>query len=103
MNNATSNSGSTEREYIFVIDGELDISTRDAIPNLVRNAITSTTVDIELDLSGVEFIDCAGLAGILQARKLAAENGCTVYVAALSPPVSRLFELTGTLAELTAR
>jgi anti-anti-sigma factor len=100
MDNAVSSSAGSSGEFIFVINGELDIATRDAIPILVRDAITSTTVDIGLDLSGVDFIDCAGLAGILQARKLAVEHGCRVHVAAASPAVHRLLQLTDTTAAL---
>ncbi len=103
MDNAVSSGAGKEDELVFVIHGELDISTRDAIPDLVRDAITSTTMEIGLDLSGVDFIDCAGLAGILQARKLAGELGCRVHVAAASPAVQRLLTLTDTTAALVER
>jgi anti-anti-sigma factor len=100
MNNAVSSSAGGSEEFVLVISGDLDIATRDAVPLLVRDAITSTTAEIGLDLSGIDFIDCAGLTGIMRARKLAVEHGCRMHVAAASPAVERLLMLTDTAAAL---
>ena len=80
--------------------GEVDIASRDAVIATVLEAVTPATTVVVLDMSQVEFIDCAGLASILQARRRAAESGCAVQLTALSSSVRRLLELTNTAALL---
>lgn len=96
MSGLASSSAGGSGDFVLVITGELDILTRDDIPHLIRDAITSTAIDIGLDLSRVDFIDCAGLSGVLKARQVAVEHGCRVHVAAASPAVHRLLTLTHT-------
>ncbi len=100
MNDAAPVDAGSGRERTVVITGELDRSTRDQISTLVRDTITPDTVEVGLDLSGVEFIDCAGLTAILTARRQAMKSGCHVYVATPSPATLRLFRLTDTMSLL---
>jgi anti-anti-sigma factor len=90
-----------ERGATVVISGDIDIANRHDIVELVREAIHPETTEIALDMSTVEFIDCAGLAGILQARHLAAKEGCYLRIVAMTPRVRRLLDLTETLPVLT--
>jgi len=90
-----------ERGATIVISGDIDIANRHDIVELVREAIHPGTTEIALDMSTVEFIDCAGLAGILQARHLAANEGCHLRIVAMNPRVRRLLDLTETLPVLT--
>jgi anti-sigma B factor antagonist len=64
-----------------------------------------------LDLSGVSFMDCAGLRALLMTRRLAAMRGGSVCLIAESPAVHRIIDLLGVrnvfpvrerLAELSA-
>ena len=94
-------SRSGERGATVVVSGDIDIANRHDIVELVRDAIRAETTEIALDMSTVEFIDCAGLAGILQARHLAAMEGCDLRVVSMAPRVRRLLDLTETLPLLT--
>lgn len=85
----------------LTLRGELDLSTRDSVCEKVAAALRSHPSTIALDLSGVTFIDCAGLCGILQAHGLAAERNCHLMVAEMSAPARRLLSLTETLAAFT--
>jgi anti-anti-sigma factor len=64
-----------------------------------------------LDLSGVSFMDCAGLRALLLTRRLAAMRGGSVCLITESPAVHRIIDLLGVrdvfpvrerLAELSA-
>ena len=90
-----------EHGATVVISGDIDIANRHDIVELVRDAIHPETTEIAVDMSMVEFIDCAGLAGIMQARQLAANEGCHLRVVSMTPRVRRLLDLTETLPALT--
>src|SRR6185503_12437443 len=48
-----------------------------------------------LDLSGVSFMDCAGLRALLMTQRLAAMRGGSVCLIAESPAVRRIIDLLG--------
>lgn len=78
------------------VRGELDIAT----VHLLDDQVTATAADsarpqIALELSGLGFCDCAGLAGIVRAAKLTAEAGGRLMLLRPSRPVSRCLRLTG--------
>jgi|SRR4051794_23516747 len=50
---------------------------------------------LRLDLAAVEFMDTAGVAILLKARRRALEAGCRFTVASSSATLQRLFEITG--------
>lgn len=85
------------------ITGELDLAAGDAVADAVIGAVaavlarsTGGEAEVQLDLSDVSFIDCAGLSALLRARRSAAAHGCLVRVAAMSPVVHRLLDLSET-------
>ncbi len=90
-----------ERGATVVVSGDVDMANQHDIVELVREALRTGTTEIGLDMSTVDFIDCAGLAGILQAWHLAAKEGCQLRVIAMTTRVRRLLELTETLPTLT--
>ena len=81
--------------------GEIDLSTVDEL----RSAVTGAADDIEqllLDLTGVEFIDSAGLGGLLELRSTLRSRNVTLQISAGEGPVRQAMEITG-LSELLAR
>jgi len=81
--------------------GEIDLSTVDEL----RSAVTGAADDIEkllLDLTGVEFIDSAGLGGLLELRSTLRSRNVTLQISADEGPVRQAMEITG-LSELLAR
>jgi anti-sigma B factor antagonist len=88
------------------ITGELDLAAGDGVTHAVVDAVAvaltrpAGEAEVQLDLSEVSFIDCAGLSALLRARRSAAAHGFRVRVVAMSPAVHRLFDLSDTLALL---
>jgi anti-anti-sigma factor len=49
--------------------GELDVSTINAVDHELRRAIAASNESVTVDLSGLEFIDAAGIACLLRANQ----------------------------------
>lgn len=71
------------------IDAASAIKFKDGIRNLTQGAPDR----VLLDLAQVEFLDSSGLGAIVACMK-ALGNGMTLELAALQPPVERVFHLT---------
>jgi len=81
--------------------GEIDLSTVDDL----RLAVTAAAEGVEtllLDLTAVEFIDSAGLGGLLELRSTLRSRAVTLRISADDGPVLQAMEITG-LSELLAR
>lgn len=48
---------------------------------------------VEVDLSGVTDIDCAGIQLLMLAKKTAGQRECALHMAGHSPPVAEAFEM----------
>jgi len=85
------------------IGGELDLVTGDVVVDAVAVALVALArpsggeAEVQLDLSEVSFIDCAGLSSLLRARRSATSHRCSLRIGAMAPAVRRLLELSGTL------
>jgi anti-anti-sigma factor len=82
-------------------EGEIDLSTVDEL----RSAVTDAADGVEtllLDLTAVEFIDSAGLGGLLELRSTLRSRAVTLQISADEGPVRQAMEITG-LSELLAR
>jgi anti-sigma B factor antagonist len=77
-------------DLVVVALGELDIAGAPAIRKLIADSATSGRERVVVDLSGVTFIDGAGLGGLLAEPR---RKGVEVVLRAPSPPVERLLEL----------
>jgi anti-anti-sigma factor len=76
----------------LVVCGEMDAFT--AVD--VRAAVVEGEPgDVDLDLSGVTFIDSSGLGTLIVMHQLLEANGRRMVITDRSPIVERLFELSG--------
>jgi anti-anti-sigma factor len=94
----TSREGSTAT---VAAEGEIDLSTVDEL----RSAVTAAADGVDnllLDLTEVEFIDSAGLGGLLELRSTLRSRSVTLQISASAGPVRHAMEITG-LSELLAR
>ena len=78
--------------------GELDVSE---VPR-VRACLDGADGDVELDCSGVRFIDAAGLGLFVQLDAECRARSATLLIVNPSQRVTRLLELTGLDSLLTA-
>ncbi|MEA2623887.1 MAG: hypothetical protein QOH61_2797 [Chloroflexota bacterium] len=91
--------GAREREGVVRVRGELDVATAAALEKLLLRERERGTV-VELDLSELGFMDSTGLRVLLRAQQAAERGGWELVLTAASPPVRRLFTLSGVHAAL---
>jgi anti-anti-sigma factor len=85
---------STDRVRVIGLEGELDLA---AAPRLrARVDETESGRALVLDLARATFIDSAVLKELLRARAELAERDVRLVLAAVTPPVRRLLDLTRT-------
>jgi anti-sigma B factor antagonist len=77
----------------FAVTGEIDAHTASAI----GQALDGSNGDgvVELDLSGVEFVDSSGLRALIEAHQRFEASGSSLRLVHPSPAVVRLFEISG--------
>jgi anti-anti-sigma factor len=80
--------------------GEIDLSTVDELRSAVTGAAEGVS-NLLLDLSEIEFIDSAGLGGLLELRSTLRSRSVTLQITAGDGPVRQAMEITG-LSELLA-
>jgi anti-sigma B factor antagonist len=74
--------------------GELDLATAPILERVLETLVADPPA-IELDLSGITFVDCAGLRPIREALRRASPSSTRVRVSEARPTVRRVLELTG--------
>ena len=77
------------------VGGELDMESGPCLRDRLTCMIWANGPRLALDLTGVTFIDCAGLTALLTARKAAQAQGGWLRVVAASQCVGRLIAITG--------
>lgn len=78
------------------IAGEIDLGTAPLVGEILTGCLARSPGAMDIDLGDVTFFDCSGLNSLLRVRQRAAEQGIALTVSQMSPPVSRILELTGT-------
>ena len=80
---------------IMAISGEVDICTEAQLQQSLLRIIRERPASLMLDVSGVSFMDCAGLRALLVTRRRAEMRGVFLRLIATSAAVRRIIELTG--------
>jgi anti-sigma B factor antagonist len=92
----TANVAELGKWVVIAIGGEVDLATAPTLRSkLVALAAEYPGSPIAVDLGGVSFIDSSGLGVLIGARRRAVENGGTLVLVGLLPPVARLLAITG--------
>ena len=80
----------------LTLTGEIDLANADGYLSLARAMITECKTDpcFTADLSGVTFMDSAGLGMLVGVRKAATDAGMALRLAGTSQCVRRLLEIT---------
>jgi anti-sigma B factor antagonist len=85
---------STRPGPVVTITGEIDIQSGPQLRDQLISIIRRHGARLALDLTGVTFIDCAGISVLLAARRRAHLEGGWLRVLRASPPVQRVIALT---------
>ncbi|HUS62427.1 MAG TPA: STAS domain-containing protein [Acidimicrobiales bacterium] len=79
----------------LLVRGEIDLQTGPALQQALDEVIRSGTGDVVVDLSGVEFMDSAGLNVLVRAVKQLIEQDRCLVLHAPTPAVRRILTLGG--------
>lgn len=83
--------------------GDADLTGIGEFERLLATLTGSDVDTVEIDLTGVAFIDSAGISALLKGRRLAEEHGQTFVVTRASGLVRELLEMTGVWTHLSGR
>jgi len=78
---------------VVAVTGEIDIQSGPELRDQLLGIIRRHGARLALDLSGVTFIDCAGINVLLATRRRAQLEGGSLQVLRASPRVRRVFAL----------
>ncbi len=81
---------------IVAVSGDVDVCTEAPLRQALLRIIRERGARLMVDVSGVSFIDCAGLRALLATRRRAELRGGFMRLIATSAAVRRIIELTGT-------
>ena len=84
-----------EGAAILVVDGEMDIDTTGEFARAALEALSDCRDFLVVDLSGLTFLDCAGVGALLTMRRRALSRGVQLTVRGATGPVQRLLRMTG--------
>jgi anti-sigma B factor antagonist len=84
----------TERAATVAVEGELDVYTAPDLEALLRELGDGVT-HVLVDLTGVTFLDSAGVGLLTQCAKRLAARGGLMMLAIDTVSVRKIFELTG--------
>lgn len=80
--------------------GELDLSTADAFEQEIAAVIGAGGSGVVVDLSGVTFVDSAGINALLKSRRTADDHGRTFRIDGANGLVRDVLEMTGVWSHL---
>jgi anti-sigma B factor antagonist len=80
---------------VLELHGELDLAGAPSLAREIERAESGSLSVLVLDLSGLEFLDSAGLRVILAAQERAVESNRAFAVTPGSAQVQRLLEIAG--------
>src|SRR5690348_10924584 len=86
---------SQEQRSVLRLLGELDASNRDHLHSTISSALENHPPLLVVDLSGLGFMDCAGLSVLVWAHNRLAGCGHRLVITGAQPVVQRLLHLTG--------
>jgi anti-anti-sigma factor len=94
--------GTAPASALIRVDGEIDLATEPELRAAIAHAIDDGCRDITVDLSGVSFMDCAGVNALLWCRKHVGTADGRLSLGQVSPCAARILTLTGLDHELSA-
>lgn len=90
----------TPERYGIVVTGEIDISNADKLRNAIDLALEQPTDAVELDFSGVSYIDSTGIGVLVGAAHHAEGHAKAFSVTGAQPSVLRVAQLLGVDQEI---
>lgn len=79
---------------VVTVKGEVDAASNSTLRGGIKDALTGGHKKVLLDMTGVSFIDSAGLRVLIDSQKLGENTGASVLIESASDVVARLLEMT---------
>lgn len=87
-----------DSSYLIVgLDGQFDLHTAKRFKTKLMRYVNKGSRNIVLDLGEIDFIDSSGIGAILSIYKKIEQKSGELVIINLSPPLKRIFELSGVL------
>ena len=80
---------------LVTVEGEVHFSEAQELEHRLLAAVRAGRSDLLVDISGVSFISCEGLAALLRTRREAEGAGGQLWLVPPSEPVLGVFRVTG--------
>ena len=85
------------------VSGEVDLASAPDVEQAIADALrTDGVTTVQVDLSGVRFLDSSGIALLLRGRRDADERAVGYRVTGVRGIAKQVLELTGVLAHLSS-
>src|SRR5690349_19076218 len=84
-----------DRGAVVWASGDVDTNVAETFQDMMLSVMRRQGPSLLLDLSGVSFMDCAGLRALLLTQRRAGMRGGSVSLIAESPAVRRIIDLLG--------
>ena len=92
-----------EKHALVLLSGELDASTAGQLYEQLAELTRDGVVHVDLDLSGLEFMDSTGLSVVVAEHKRTNASGGELMILSPQSQVRRLLEITGLTGILQIR
>ena len=79
---------------VIALQGQLVLTNRDAFKDAALGALAAGATRIIVDCTTATFIDSSGLGALVSISRAATEQGASLFLAALSPELLSLLEMT---------
>jgi stage II sporulation protein AA (anti-sigma F factor antagonist) len=86
---------SDDTEIEIALTGELDHSNADVLRQHVLSALARLPRQVVIDMSGLTFMDSAGIGEIIRANRLLTSRERGLVIRGANPSVTRLLEMMG--------
>ena len=80
---------------MLALSGEVDVSNTPQVREAGLKLLSDGARKLVVDLSGIEYMDSAGLGTLVGLQKRLREVGGAMVIAGPQPRVRRLFDITG--------
>ncbi len=88
-------------ELRLAVQGEIDLAAHESLLSEIMQAVKGPVTSVEVDLSGVSFVDSGGVGVLVNGYHTAREAGCGYRIVNAQGMVRQVLEITGVLAALS--
>lgn len=93
--NIKSNYENNSNEWIFSLNGELDLSTANKLKDDLYKSIEEKLSDVVIDMTSLEYIDSTGIGVLVGLMKKLRTQGKDIKISNAKDNVKRIFKITG--------